>query len=119
MDFAKARVMTFHNLVPNWPDLPVTGAQHTADLLDLLVNMRARINGALLVLVCDDQLRPMQPILIENDDAEIPRPPDMTEALRTLAEGIARSLPGATALVALSREGSLTPSVVDLSLIHI
>ncbi|MEI2785956.1 MAG: hypothetical protein V9E82_09690 [Candidatus Nanopelagicales bacterium] len=81
----------------------MTGAQHTADLLDLLVNTRARINGALLVLVCDDQLRPIQPILIENDNAEIPRPPDMTEALWTLAEGVARTLPGATALVALSR----------------
>lgn len=105
--------MTFKNLAPNWPDLPVVGERHIADLLDLMMSPRARMNGALLVLVCDEQRRPMQPILIEDDNGEVPRPPYVTEPLRNMAGGISRSLPGATALVAIGREGSLSPSVMD------
>jgi len=110
---AKGGLMTFDKLAPNWPDLPVAGEQHIADLLDLMVSPRARMNGALLVLVCDDQLRPIQPILIEDSNGDVPRPPYVTELLCNMAAGVARSFPGATALVALGREGGLTPSVMD------
>jgi hypothetical protein len=105
--------MSFSDLPSDWPDLPVEGERHIADILDLMVGDRARRNGALLILMCDEQRRPLQPILIEDLDADAPRPLMLDEGLRTVAAGIAELAPRCSALVALARDGSLQVSVMD------
>jgi hypothetical protein len=56
--------MSFEDLPSDWPDIPLAAPTHIADVLDLFVSMQTRLDGALLVLVCDSLRRPVQPILL-------------------------------------------------------
>ena len=75
--------MSFRDLPQDWPDIPLTDPTHTADVLDIFVSMKTRMNGGLLVLVCDPLRRPLQPVLVEDFGS---RPPeDGDQALKNLA----------------------------------
>ncbi len=60
--------MTFQDLPPDWPTRPVTDADITPDLLDLVVRDTDRIDGALCILLCGEAGQLVQPMVF-------PRPP--------------------------------------------
>jgi len=103
--------MSFEDLSPDWPGIPLSDPTHIADVLDLFVGMQARMDGALLILVCDPLRRPVQPIMID----EIQRMP-MADAYRHLprwSDAIATSAPGCHLLFALARRGGLSITTTD------
>ena len=103
--------MSFEDLPRDWPDIPLTDPTHIADVLDIFVSMQARLDGSLLILVCDPLRCPVQPILVE--DIERRPPDDSTHALGRMAATIADALPGATALCAIARRGGLSITADD------
>jgi len=56
--------MTFTDLPDDWPERPLTEPQLVADVLDLVVSVRDRRSGALAVLMCDEDDRLVQPVVI-------------------------------------------------------
>ena len=95
-------VMSYKDLPKGWPDQPVT--EHIEDVLDLFVDMQARVRGALMILVCDERHHAVQPIMLEDMPKDIVTD-DLEGPLERLAHTIADGFPGATALVALARTG--------------
>jgi hypothetical protein len=95
--------MSFEDLPADWPATPLTDAAHITDVLDLFVSMQARFDGALFILVCDDQRRPVQPIQI--DDVRGGPPSDMRGVMLQMADTIAEAQPEATVLCAIARRG--------------
>lgn len=96
------------------PDRPLTDAATVADALDLFVPFEARAGGALLVLLCDHEMRLLVPLLIEELDSM----PDtgMPRMLEVLAGQMLGRLPlpeGVSALVAVARRGALQVSGTD------
>lgn len=102
--------MSYKDLSEGWPDRPVT--EHVEDLLDLFVDMQARMSGALMILVCDERHVPVRPIMI-HDVPKAMMSEELAEPLRRMAETIAEGFPGATALVAVARSGPATVTLRD------
>lgn len=98
--------MSFEDLPDDWPQIPIGDPQHTADLLDLVVSMKSRFEGTVLILVCDPEHRPIQPIEIGG----VGEPPegDSLAALEIFASGVADHFPGGAVLLALARQGGLS-----------
>lgn len=103
--------MSFEDLPDDWPTMPLNDPGHIADILDLFVSLSARMNGALLILVCDDHRRPVQPIQI--DGIQRLRPADAGDVFSQMALTIAEASPGATAMFALARRGGLSVTAID------
>ncbi len=103
--------MSFDDLPENWPTLPLTDADHIANVLDLFVDARARHAGALLILICDDKRRPVQPVVIDDVDASALS--ESLQPLRHLASSIAHAASGACVMCAVARPGSLRVSAND------
>jgi hypothetical protein len=62
--------MSFDDLPDGWQELPLTDQRLVADVLDLLLSDADRCAGALVVLMCDEQARLLQPSIISDlDDA--------------------------------------------------
>lgn len=102
--------MSYKNLPDGWSDQPVT--EHIEDILDLFVEMSARVRGALMILVCDERYRAVQPIMID----DVPKGvvcDELAEPLERLATTIADGLPGASAVVAVARSGSTSVTLRD------
>ena len=102
--------MSYKDLPEGWPDRPVT--EHLEDLLDLFVDMEARMKGALMILVCDERYVPVQPIMLD----DVPKAmmcEELEQPLRRMAETIAEGFPGATALVAVARSGPTSITLRD------
>ncbi len=101
--------MTFHDLPPDWRTIPLTerrgDAVYIADLLDLIVDMQARLARSLMILVCDGDGLPFQPIAIE----EITNLPDLKAQtmIDRVVQTIVSGSPGASALCAVARPGTL------------
>lgn len=93
--------MTCEDLPEDWPTTPLTEPNHLADVLDLFVDRRARLAGSLLILVCDDEHRPVQPLVIEGID-EVP-PADSCQLLEPMAVAIGQALPEASVVCAIAR----------------
>ena len=101
--------MTFHDVPRDLAQRPLTDPRLIADVLDLCVPFPDREAGALCVLLCDEQDRLAQPMVI----GEIGRP-SADERLQMLGNMflIARELmPSGSVLLAVAREDglSLTP----------
>ncbi|MGA4508146.1 hypothetical protein ACQB6R_03835 [Propionibacteriaceae bacterium G1746] len=60
--------MTFEDLPDHWNELPLTDPTMTADAVDLVLSDRDRAACSLLVLLCDDDFVPLQPIVIGEVD---------------------------------------------------
>lgn len=92
--------MSFRDLPKHWPTIPLTDPDHIANVLDLFVSCEARQVGALVILICDEERRPLQPIQI--DDIP-PRPPaDAPPVYGRIAATIGER-PGLAVLCALAR----------------
>ncbi len=103
--------MSFSDLPPEWPTLPLHDPKHIADVLDLFVEHRARLAGSLVILVCDELRRPLQPVVIEGTD---PHPPsNARRVFAPIAANIAASAPGAGVLCAIARRAPLRVSAGD------
>ncbi len=98
-------VMTFEDLPENWAEQPLRNEELAADVLDLFVGLQARLDGALMVLLCDEQYRLLQPIQI--DGIELYPPADTPQMLDNLVTALADAYPGASALMAVARPGAL------------
>ena len=101
--------MTFHDVPRDLAQRPLTDPRLITDVLDLCVPFPDREAGALCVLLCDEQDRLAQPMVI----GEIGRP-SADERLQMLGNMflIARELmPSGSVLLAVAREDglSLTP----------
>lgn len=103
--------MSFHDLPRDWPGIPLTDSTHIADVLDLFVNMQARMDGALCILVCDPLRRPLQPIQL--DGIQAAPPGDAHFVLSQLADTIEDLAPGGCLLFARARQGGLSITADD------
>ncbi len=95
--------MAFTDLPPQWADRPIHHPALVADVLDLLVPLSDRRAGALLLALCDEQGRLLQPCLVEGD-------PGCAEARRApgfFAEVLAGLRPGGSMLVGIARSTGL------------
>jgi len=105
--------MSFDDLPPDWPDMSLTDPAHVTDVLDLFVTMQARFDGALFILVCDEERRPVQPIQI--DGVRGGPPDDMHSVLAEMARTIADAQPRASVLCAIARRGATLVRHTDLA----
>jgi hypothetical protein len=104
--------MSFEDLPTNWPTIPLTEPAHVADVLDIFVSMRDRAIGSLLVLICDEERRPGQPVVITEiraGDACTYMP-----VLRQLVDTVADANPRASLLFAIARRDGLRVTSSDL-----
>jgi hypothetical protein len=95
--------MNFENLPADWPTIPLTDPEHIADVLDIFVGVRDRTVGSLLILICDELRRPMQPVIIHDIHARDAGGDH--QHLAHLAEHLANLKPDATVLCAVARQG--------------
>lgn len=95
--------MNFKNLPTDWPTIPLTDPDHIADVLDIFVGMRDRMLGSLLILICDAQRRPVQPVILNDIDAGAPGGAHLP--LARIAQHVAELNPEATVLCAIARQG--------------
>lgn len=107
--------MSFEDLPEDWPSIPLTDPTHIADVLDIYVSLRARQQGALVVVICDEQRRPVQPI--EIDGVPACPPADATRFLHHLAITIG-DRPGCGALFAIARHRTLQATANDQAWRH-
>ncbi len=103
--------MNCQDLPSTWPTMPLTDDDHIANVLDTFVDRRARLGGCLLVLICDEQARSVQPILIDDLDG-LPAA-DRVEVLGQLAATISAANPQASVLCALGRRDHLQVTAED------
>lgn len=102
--------MSFEDLPEDWPSIPLTDPTHIADVLDIFVSLRARHRGALVVIICDEERRPVQPI--EIDGVPTSPPAEATRFLGHLASTIG-DRPGWGALFAIARHRALQVTAND------
>lgn len=95
--------MNFENLPADWPTIPLTDPSHIADVLDIFVGIQDRMTGSLLILICDEQRLPVQPVMINDIYAGSPNFDHRPFA--DIADGVADVRPGATILCAIARRG--------------
>lgn len=103
--------MNFKNLPANWSTIPLTDPHHIADVLDIFVGQRDRMVGSLLILICDEARRPVQPLII--NDIEAGGPGGDHDALARLALHVADLKPDATVLCAIARQGRTRVTKTD------
>lgn len=103
--------MDFQNLPADWPTIPLTDPDHIADVLDMFVARRDRMLGSLLILFCDEQRRPVQPIIINDIDAGPPSGEHLH--LARFVEHLVGLKPDATVLCAVARPGRTQVTKTD------
>lgn len=92
----------FTDLPDNIRDLPISDPACTADVLDLVVSERNRHEGALAVLLCDDDDRMQVPVVVN-----LPTRLSDDERQRTVSRVVAAMDGRGSALVAIARRSGL------------
>lgn len=103
--------MNFENLPADWPTIPLTDPDHIADVLDIFVGPSDRRVGSLLILICDEQRRPVQPVIINDIEAGVPGGDHLP--LARIAEEVADHNPDSTVLCAVARPGRTRVTKTD------
>lgn len=90
--------MGFEDLPRDWVDLPLDDRALVTDVLDLVISLQDRLDGALALLLCDARHRLVQPCVIGDLDMLAPED-ERRRTLRTIVEvmGGQGSLVGAIA----------------------
>jgi hypothetical protein len=101
--------MGFEDLPANWNDVPLTEPAFVADVLDLCVMQRDRHRGALVLLICDDDARLVQPVVVE----DLPERLDDDERARPFEVAVEAMGGVGSLLVAIARRDGLTISDND------
>lgn len=102
--------MSFEDLPPNARDVPLTDPTVAADVIDLIVSLRHRASGCVAVMVCDEERRGIQPIVMN----DLPHDADI-EALTALLDLVLPlvALRRGSVLVARGRPRGRVPNDVD------
>lgn len=96
--------MGFDDLPDDWPDRALSDPLLAADVLDLVVSERDRREGALAVLMCDDDDRLVTPVIVSDVDPQA----DEADRVRALSV-ITRAMRGrGSILVAVARADGLS-----------
>lgn len=103
--------MSFHDVPKNLKDVPLDDPTLIEDVLDLFVGIGDRIEGVLLLLVCDAERRIVQPIMIH--EIEVSPPPESVTMLAPILTMLGNELPGAMLLAAVGRPGRLRMAPCD------
>lgn len=108
--------MTFENLPRDWPDRPLGADPLTADVVDLFAKESDRDRRTLLLLLCDESGRLLQPVAID----DLPETPDdsLVDGLSAVFEHFPVGSLGVVAAVCLpfGRPGDATPRAWHLAL---
>ena len=75
-------VMSFTDLPQNPRHLPLTDPRLAGDVIDLLLSREDRANGALGMMLCDEQHRGLQPIVLN----DVPDTGEILDGLTKLLE---------------------------------
>lgn len=59
--------MTFEDLPADWPTRPLTDSRLAADVVDLFVRDDDRVAGSVAALLCDEEHRLLQPVVVAMD----------------------------------------------------
>lgn len=97
--------MSFKDLPEGWQEMPLDDDKLIHDVLDLFVSMRDRNAGSLLFLLCDQDRRIVQPVLVE--EVERVPPSDSDIMLGNLVTAIRSAGEDLCALAAIARRGPL------------
>lgn len=92
--------MSFQDLPKNFRELPLTDPVLAADVVDLVCSEYNRAQGCLMVLICDADQRPIQPIMLEGRP-DLDGEPISSAGLRNLATAVDEC--GASALIAVGK----------------
>lgn len=108
--------MSFENLPDDWPERPVTDQRIFDDLVDLVATVEQRRLGAIVVLLCDDSARLLQPVAVtlgraitdpHGEDA------DRRRLFAPFTTGLAEELSGGGLVAVVARRGHPAPTEVD------
>lgn len=107
--------MKFDELPNDWLHRPLSDPDLASGVLDLVISESARRAGALCVILCDDEDRPVQPITVELSDEPSEQPlPELCTLLAPLAGALAAAEPDGSVLVAIARADGLSITPADL-----
>lgn len=104
---AMMKGMTFNDLPADWPTRPLTDTTLAADVVDLVVRDGDRATGCLSILLCDDDLRMVQPISIGDLDEAGPAPGEYRRPFDLIVGGVGDRLGGV--VVAIGRPEGTVP----------
>lgn len=90
-DHGTFRGMTFEDLLPTWPDQPLTDPTVTADVVDLMVGVGDRRRGVLAVLLCDPDGHYLAAVTINLPPNSLPTTSYSSGSATTLGAGPGRS----------------------------
>jgi len=99
--------MAFTDLPADWPTRPLTEPRLVADVLDLLLSDADRRAGGLVIALCDDDARLLQPIVIGDFPARAAAG-EGAEVLAPLFSGLAEDGRSGSLLLALGRPDGLS-----------
>lgn len=60
--------MTFEDLPPQWPTMSLSDPTLAIDVVDLLLKHSDRAQSSALLLLCDDEGRALQPVVVDGVD---------------------------------------------------
>lgn len=95
--------MSFEDLPRDWATRPLTDPAIFADVIDLLVSSRDRLDGAVHVLLCGRTGRLLQPCAVSTRD--MPPGADRRKAFDVFARVLADSGDDGGIVVAIARDG--------------
>lgn len=95
--------MSFKDLPRDWATRPLTDEAIFADVIDLIVTNRDRVDGAAYVLLCGPTDRLLQPCAIT--DFEKSAPPDPREVIEPFARIVANTIDDGGIVLAVARNG--------------
>lgn len=104
--------MSFTDLPPDWPTLPITRPDLLPDVLDLTVDEHDRASGALVLLLCDASDRLVAPMTI-TELGDAPPGRARVEALAPVMDALADIDSDAGVLAAIGRPGGLSATADD------
>ena len=95
--------MSFEDLPRDWATRPITDTAIFADVIDLVVTSRDRLDGAIYVLLCGPTGRLVQPCAVTN--RELAPIQDRREVIDPFARVLAGSVDGGGIVLAVARTG--------------
>lgn len=99
--------MSFEDLPAGWATLSLTNSAIAVDVVDLFLKTSDRIHNSALLLVCDEDGRAMQPLVINDIDWYA------TAQDRTRLFDVFRHLPVPGIIMAVSARTPIEPEVVQ------
>jgi len=102
--------MSYEDLPPDLRTIPLTDTTIQADVVDLILGVEERRNGALALMVCDEADRGVQPVVLSDVPPEAP-PVDARNLLDLLLPMVGET--EGSVLVARGRRRGVTPTDND------